>query len=122
MPQPTDLDKFMHDLDAGIFHEKVSELLSQVAGAVIDISDFIGNGKTKGAVTLKFELQRIGESYQVSVAHEIGYSMPTRYGAKTEKELKVTPMHVGKGGCMTFMPGVDAEMLPGQPNLFAGGK
>ena len=55
---PTKVDKFIEDLDGGVFEEKLSQILSDVAGAVID------QGKN-GKVDISLTLKQIGNSHQV---------------------------------------------------------
>ncbi|MCU7917100.1 MAG: hypothetical protein KZQ95_01925 [Candidatus Thiodiazotropha sp. (ex Epidulcina cf. delphinae)] len=105
----TDVSQFISDLDAGIFEEKVSAILSEVAGAVIDISEHkLG---VTGKVSLEFTIGRIGSSYQVQVDHTLKYARPTLHGKKSEENKKSTPMHVGKGGRMTFFPEDQSQLF-----------
>ena len=94
---PTDVTRFIQELDAGVFEEKVSRALAEVSASVID------NNKT-GSVTLKFDLQRIGSSYQVAVKHKLSYVKPTSKGKVSEENSTETPMHVGAKGYLSIFP------------------
>jgi len=85
----TDVGQFFSELDAGVFEEKLSRQLSEVAGAVID------HGKP-GKVTITLDMTAIGSSSQVKVAHKLTYSRPTSKGKVSEENMTETPMHVGR--------------------------
>jgi len=70
----TDLPEFINDLDGGVFAEKVSRALSDVAAGVIDFDD-------KGELTIKLKLARIGNSYRVGIKHSLNYSVPEANGS-----------------------------------------
>lgn len=93
----TNVEQFVTDLDGGVFAEKLSNVLSEVAAASID------HGK-KGKVTIELTIGRIGTSYQVQVDHVLKYERPTARGDVKERNRTSTPMHVGKGGAMSFFP------------------
>ena len=100
----TNVQNFISDLDAGVFEEKLSRILSDVAGAVIDNS---GPGK----VILQFDLKQIGDTYQVSVKHKLSFIRPTRYGKASEEDIKETPMHVGTRGALSLFPENQSQMF-----------
>ncbi|WP_039913126.1 hypothetical protein [Cellvibrio mixtus] len=100
----TNVGTFLGDLDGGVFEEKLSHILSQVAGAVCD------HGR-KGKITLEFELKQIGNGHQVTVDHKVKYVRPTKRGSVQEDEQTSTPMHVGKGGAMSFFPENQIPMI-----------
>lgn len=112
----TDVSQFISDLDAGIFEQKVSAILSEVATAVIDNSEY-KSGVT-GKVAIELNMTRIGSSYQLQVDHTLKYTMPTQHGKKSEENKKSTPMHVGKGGRMTFFPEDQTQLFTrtGEPD------
>ncbi|WP_330925008.1 hypothetical protein [Candidatus Sororendozoicomonas aggregata] len=92
----TDVGEFVADLDGGLVEEKLSRILSDVAGAVIDHN-------AAGEVILKLNLKRLAQSYQVVVNHTIKYTRPTSRGKVTEDESTSTPMYVGEDGKLSFM-------------------
>ncbi len=93
----TDVSVFISDLDAGVFENKVRQVLSDVAGAVIAHN-------AAGQVILKFDLKRIGQSYQIQVQHQVRYTQPTSKGKVVEEDSTSTPMYVGTNGRLTFFP------------------
>lgn len=92
----TNVEQFIADLDGGVLQEKLSRILSDVAAHVMDF-------EKKGEVSLKFDISKIGSS-QVNVQHRISYKHPTKRGTKSEDDTTATPMHIGKGGAMSFFP------------------
>lgn len=107
----TNVDDFMGDLEAGTFKERVSKALSDVALGVVT------NGK-KGKVTVQFDISRIGESAQVTIDHKLAYVKPTAKGKLAEESTSKTPMHVNKGGKITWQPEDQIQMFGrhGEPN------
>lgn len=93
----TKVDSFIADLNGGVFEQKLSVVLSDVAGAVID------HGKN-GKVIIELNMSRIGNSYQIEVQHKLKYNRPTSKGSIQEDELTSTPMHVGARGALSFFP------------------
>lgn len=100
----TNVAQFIEDLDAGVFKEKISSILSDVAGASIDHS-------AKGTVTIQFDFKRIGESDQVQIDHTIKYKRPTSKGDISETKKTTTPMYVGAKGALTFFPEKQGQLL-----------
>ena len=100
----TNVQTFIADLDAGTTENKLSTILSLVAGSVVD------TGK-QGKVAIAFDIKQIGNSHQVEISHKLTYASPTVRGKQSEEETSVTPMHVGAGGAMTFFPENQTEMF-----------
>jgi hypothetical protein len=92
----TNVEEFINDLGGGVFAEKMSRALSEVAAGVCDY-------EKKGKVTIDLDIQLLG-SAQVNIAQTIKYTKPTKNGKQTEEDTTKTAMHVGKGGRMTFFP------------------
>ena len=92
----TNIEEFIADLDAGVFAQKMSRALSDVAGNVCD-------HERKGKVTIEFDIS-MTSSCQVKVTHTLKLTKPTKRGECTEKDTTQTVMHVNKGGRMTFFP------------------
>ena len=114
MSQPnrvTDLPEFVNDLDGGVFAEKVARALSDVAAGVIDHDD-------KGELTLKFKLQRVGNSYRVGIKHQLTYKVPEANGSYSQNNETESVMHVNPGGRMTMFPENQNQLFTkhGQPN------
>lgn len=100
----TKVEKFFADLDAGLFEEKLSSVLSDVAAAVVDHG-------TKGEVTIKLSMSQIGNGHQVAVHHSLEYKRPTTRGHQSEKDTTSTPMHVGTKGALSFFPENQTQMF-----------
>jgi len=117
MGKPTDGQLFLAELDGGVFLEKLSHALSDVAAGVVDHNK-------AGKVQLTFDMKRLGDSYQVVINHKIVSVKPTSKGKVAEENTTTTPMHVGKGGRVTFFPENQVQMfdLKGEVNSKAGEK
>ena len=76
----TDLPQFINDLDGGVFAEKVSRALSDVAAGVVDFDD-------KGELTIKLKLARIGNSYRVGINSANHINFQSAMGVPAEPEL-----------------------------------
>jgi hypothetical protein len=107
----TDVQTFISDLDGGVLEKKLSEILSNVAGAVIE------HGKA-GKVALELKFTQIGNSQQVQVEHTLKYVQPTKRGKMAEDNATITPMHVGKRGALSFFPEDQGQLFTktGEPN------
>lgn len=92
------------ELDAGVFIQKVTRGLAEVAlGAVT-------TGKA-GKVVLTFDVKQIGSSNQVNVHHTVKYIKPTPNGKVTEENRTETPVYVGTGGTLTTLPEKQEKMF-----------
>lgn len=100
----TDVSEFFSDLDAGVFEQKLSRALSDVAAGVID-------NHAEGQVIIKMNLKQIGGSNTVNIKHSLTFKKPTINGDVTEKDITETPMHVGAGGRMTLFPENQEQMF-----------
>ena len=103
----TDVGQFVQDLEAGVFDEKVSRVLSEVAAAVVNHGE---NGKT-GKVVLTFDMSRLGKGSQVMIKHKIETVVPHARGKFTDSDLGETPMYVGRKGTISFF-------MPDQSQMF----
>jgi hypothetical protein len=92
----TQVDKFFAELDGGQLEEKLSKVLSLVAGAVMD-------HEAGGEVTLKLTFKPLSPQ-QVMISHDLKFTRPTMRGKQTENEANKTPMFVGEKGKLTFLP------------------
>ena len=99
----THVATFITDLDAGMLEKKMAATLSNIAAAVID------TGK-QGELSIGLKIKQIGSSHQVQVTHKISMVKPTWRGKETEEDTTATPMHVGRGGDMTFFPDTQETM------------
>ena len=107
----TDLPEFINDLDGGVFAEKVSRALSDVAAGVVDHNK-------AGEVTLKFKIERIGNSYRTGIKHSLNYKVPEANGSYSQENTTESVMHVNQGGRMTVFPENQHQLLSksGEPN------
>lgn len=103
----TNVESFISDLDGGVFVQKLSQALSDVAAGTIDY----GKGKKKGKIIVELDVQQIGESHQVQIGHTLKVSRPTLRGKATEEDTTTTPMYVGRGGKMTIAPDAQIDFL-----------
>ncbi|WNO60409.1 hypothetical protein [Rheinheimera sp. MMS21-TC3] len=92
----TPVDKFIADLDGGQFEEKLSKVISIVAGAVMD-------HESGGEITIKLTVKPLSPQ-QVMVKHDLKFTRPTLRGKQQENETMSTPMYVGEKGKLTFFP------------------
>ena len=93
----TDVAEFISALDAGVFEQKLSVALSQVAAASMDHDG-------KGEVTLKLSFERLAGTFQCRVNHELKFTKPTLDGETSEKEKRATVLWVGQYGRLTMLP------------------
>ena len=100
----TNVETFIGELDGGVFADKLSRVLSEVAGACVDMDK-------PGKVSIELSFNRIGSSYQVQVSHKLAYERPTAKGKVSEVNKTSTPMHVGKGGSMSLFPENQSQMF-----------
>lgn len=99
-----DFAETLADLDAGVFMQLVSSAVQEVAVGVVEHDK-------KGKVVLTFDLKRIGESHQVTVAHGIDYVCPTRRGSKRVNSKTSTVLHVGRAGKLSIMPDTQTDLF-----------
>lgn len=100
----TNVEKFIADLDGGLFEEQLSAIISNVAAGVVDHD-------RAGEINIKLKVKKIGSGSQVGVAHTLKYQQPTRRGKMSEEQTTETPMHVGKNGALSFFPENQGQMF-----------
>lgn len=91
----TDINEFIHTLNAGVFAQQFGRALSDVAAGVID------HGK-EGQVTITLKLKQIAQTNQVNITHKLDFVQPTKRGKKREDTTLDTPMYVGPEGLQQF--------------------
>ncbi|HHN8388120.1 hypothetical protein ABMZ76_00085 [Morganella morganii] len=91
----TNIPDFFSELDAGIFGNKLSAALNDVA---------IGTNKNGGTgeVHVIFKFTQSDED-RVKISHKLKMVTPTKRGKKSEEDTTETPMWVGKGGKLTIL-------------------
>lgn len=92
------------ELDAGVFINKVTRGLADVALGAVTTS------KT-GKIVLTFDVKQIGTSNQVNIKHHIKTVKPTANGKVTEENSTETPVYVGTGGTLTIFPDKQEKMF-----------
>lgn len=102
--KPVSVTDILTELDAGVFEQKVSAALADVAMGVV------GTGKV-GKVVVTFDLKQIDASNQVSVKHQVKFSKPTPNGKVDEENTTATPMHVGVRGRLSLFPENQETMI-----------
>ena len=104
MSKTTDVAQLFHDLDAGIFTQRLDAAMRDVALGVVT------TGK-KGKVTITLDLERIGDASQVKCTHAIKSTKPTIKGKVMEEATTSTPLHVGTGGVLSLFPESQSDMF-----------
>ncbi|EPZ9226151.1 TPA: hypothetical protein SMN24_000199 [Proteus mirabilis] len=109
----TNVPDFLSELDAGVFENKVSVALNDVALGVL-------NNGGKGKVSIELDIERLSNSMEekrVEITHKLKFTAPTLRGKRTEEDATKTPMYVGKGGKLTIMQEDQGQLfsLQGQP-------
>ncbi len=95
----TNVPEFIGELDGGVFENKVSAVLNDVALGVI-------NNGGKGKVIIEMDISRLNNSIEekrVMIAHKLKFSAPTPRGKRSEEDTSDTPMYVNKGGKLSIM-------------------
>ncbi|HEK3060222.1 TPA: hypothetical protein SMV22_003704, partial [Proteus mirabilis] len=75
----TNVPDFLSELDAGVFENKVSAVLNDVALGVL-------NNGGKGKVTIELDFARLSNSMEekrVEITHKLKFSAPTPRGKRT---------------------------------------
>jgi hypothetical protein len=111
----TNVEKFIDELDAGVFAEKLSQMLSDAAGATID------HGR-KSKVIIELTMEQIASSHQVNVTHVLKYERPTGKGDIRERNKTATPMYVGSRGALSFFPENQSQMFTKQGGVARDGE
>lgn len=91
------LYKFIGELEAGVFEQKLETALREAAMAAII------TGK-KATVDVKLTLKQISDTHQVIVNTNLKYKLPKPQGSASEENASLTPMHVGQGGTLSMFP------------------
>ncbi|MFU9003637.1 hypothetical protein [Proteus sp. TSJ240517] len=110
----TNVPDFLSELDVGVFENKVSVALNDVALGVL-------NNGGKGKVIIELDIERLSNSMEekrVEITHKLKFTAPTLRGKRTEEDATKTPMYVGKGGKLTIMQEDQGQLfsLQGQPD------
>lgn len=93
----TDVAEFIGALDGGVFEQKLSVAVSQVAAASMD-------NDGKGEVLIKLIFERLPGTFQCRVQHQLKFIKPTIDGEAGEKETRATVLWVGQYGRLSVLP------------------
>ncbi|MDP5208873.1 hypothetical protein [Microbulbifer sp. 2205BS26-8] len=100
----TNVNRFISELDGGVFEEKLAHILSDVASAVTDYD-------RKGEVQITLKVGKIKNSHQVQIEHTLKYKKPTNHGSISEDNATSTPMYVGTKGALSLFPEKQDQMF-----------
>ncbi|HFD6681251.1 hypothetical protein GKR59_04665 [Providencia alcalifaciens] len=95
----TNVPEFLGELDGGVFENKVSAVLNDVALGVL-------NNGGKGKVIIEMDISRLNNSIEekrVMISHKLKFAAPTPRGKRSEEDTTETPMYVNKGGKLSVM-------------------
>ena len=95
--RPVPADQVLNDLDGGLFAEKLTRALADVALHVMEHD-------RAGKVQVTLDLKRGKGGHQVEISHKLMYVQPTKRGKTSEEESNITPLYVGQRGRLTFLP------------------
>ncbi|MGP5310569.1 hypothetical protein J4377_13690 [Halomonas sp. XH26] len=109
MSHPTDVTKFIEDLDGGVLAERLGKVLSHAAAAATD------NPKKKAKVSIDLTVENIGSGSRVGITHKLAFKIPTEHGMQSEEHTTETVMCVNTGGEMTLEPKNQFDMI-GHPH------
>lgn len=98
--KPYDFTETLQDLDAGVFSQKLSRAIEEVAQGVVAH----GDGGKAGKVTVEFQMKRIGESMQVQMSHKLAYQRPTKRGKQSEEDTTITALYYSPNTGLSIMP------------------
>ena len=98
------LTTLLEDLDGGVFSQKITASLKEVALGVA------AHGKV-GKVTVDFSFKRIGESMQVECLHSIKSVRPKAKGRVIEEDATSTPLHVNGQGALSLFPHAQGKLF-----------
>ncbi|EDV2802739.1 hypothetical protein CSN22_004414 [Salmonella enterica subsp. diarizonae] len=106
----TNVPAFIGELDAGVFENKLSAVLNDVATGVI-------NCRADGEVTIKMKFKAMDEN-RVKISHKLSSVRPTPRGKSSEEDTTETPMFVNRGGKLTILPEDQGQLLTiaGEPD------
>lgn len=105
---------FIGELDGGVFENKISMALSEVAFGVLN------NGQ-KGKVVITLDIDRMSNSVEekrVMIKHKLAFVRPTPLGKSSEEDTTETPMYVNRGGKLTILQEDQGQLfsLAGDPD------
>lgn len=110
---PFDASTAMEEMDAGCFLDYVGRSIQDTAKAVVGQEDA---NKKKGKVVITLEFDKITNSQQVNVSHDIKFDYPTETGRRAENHKRSTPMYVYVNGGISVLPENQTDMFMRRKN------
>ena len=101
------LYKFISELEAGVFEQKLEAALREAAMAAVI------TGK-QATVDIKLTLKQISNTHQVTVGHDLKFKIPKAHGSVTEENGTSTAMHVGSNGTLCLFPEKQEQLFDKQ--------
>lgn len=103
--KPTNVAEFLGELYGGVVDEKLSIMLSQL-GERVTLTE------KGGELHIKLKFKPLSAT-QVSIEHDIGFTIPKQDDKGTVKEnsVKETIMYVNDGGNMSLFPENQTDMF-----------
>jgi len=98
------------EMDAGIFTQKITAALAEVALGAIQ-------HRKKGKVIIELNLEPIGTSSQLNITHKIASTKPTLNGKVTEDETTSTPMYTNTLGFLSVSPDAQIDIFNTKPEV-----
>jgi len=100
----TDVQKFIEELEASIFEQKLGEALAEVSQAVV-------NFNKAGSINIKLDFKQQGTSQQVEIKHKLTFNVPDITGKTNKERTTKTVMHVGKKGYLSIYDENQGDMF-----------
>ena len=97
-------DEAIDALEQDIAREAVQLLVAR-APMARDLREVVA------ALRVSADLERIGDSSQVTCKHQVKYAKPTTKGRVLEEATTSTPLHVGRGGALSLFPESQTDMF-----------
>lgn len=107
-----DFTETLADLDAGVFSEKLSRAVKDVAQGVVAH----GDGGKKGKVVIELSMSRIGESSQVAMTHKLKFDRPTKRGKLSEEDATDTALYFSPQLGLSIAPHAQTDWLKAATN------
>lgn len=103
MSNGTNVPAFIADLNGGILERQLSNILTDVAAAVIEHGG-------KGKINLVINLEQIGNTQQIKLPVTLSFTRPTMAGKRSEDAESTSLMHFGRAG-LTLFPEDQSQMF-----------
>ena len=98
-----DNTEILHDLDAGIFAQKISEALTEAGRAAI-------HHDKNAKVVIELTYEPISNTRQCQVKHKLKSVIPHSTGQVTDEDEKKTPIYIHQDGKQAVTPESQTEL------------